>query len=111
LQADFEPIFRNPHALTIAANFWPRKVDKRRFPTTRKQYQIDKDTTVVGYEHRPDGPVRGQIILLHGLEGSANGGYILSFAQEALVRGFFVHRLNFRTCGGTEQLCQTTYHS
>ncbi len=93
------------------ANFWPRKIDERRFPVTRKQYQIDNQTTIVSYEHQPDGPERGQIVLLHGLEGSADAGYILSFAQEALLRGFVVHRLNFRTCGGTEKLCQTTYHS
>jgi predicted alpha/beta-fold hydrolase len=111
LQADFEPIFRNAHALTIAANFWPREIDQRRFPATRKQYQIDHDTTVVGYEHQPEMPARGQIMLLHGLEGSADAGYIRSFAQEALMRGFVVHRLNFRTCGGTEKLCRTTYHS
>jgi len=34
-----------------------------------------------------------------------------SFAQAALVRGFGVHRLNSRTCGGTEELCETMYHS
>jgi hypothetical protein len=48
---------------------------------------------------------------LHGLEGSANAGYIQSFAQAALERGFGVHRLNMRTCGGTEELCETMYHS
>ena len=62
-------------------------------------------------EHQPDPPVRGQIVFLHGLEGSANAGYIASFAQEALTRGFGVHRLNLRTCGGTEELCETMYHS
>lgn len=111
MQADFQPILRNPHALTIAANFWPRKIDERRFPVTRKQYQIDSDTTVLAYEHHPQGPARGQIVLLHGLEGSAEAGYIQSFGQEALERGFAVHRLNFRTCGGTEKMCRTTYHS
>ena len=50
-------------------------------------------------------------MLLHGLEGSANSGYCLSFTQSALTRGFGVHRLNMRTCGGTEELCETTYHS
>lgn len=34
-----------------------------------------------------------------------------SFSQEALLRGFAVHRVNFRTCGDTEELCETTYHS
>jgi len=48
---------------------------------------------------------------MHGLEGCADAGYILSFAQEALLRGFGVHRMNFRTCGGTEDLCETMYHS
>lgn len=27
------------------------------------------------------------------------------------MRGFGVHRLNMRTCGGTEELCETMYHS
>ncbi|HEY6989516.1 MAG TPA: alpha/beta fold hydrolase, partial [Bryobacteraceae bacterium] len=52
-----------------------------------------------------------QIVLLHGLEGSAAAGYFASFTQEALVRGYGVHRLNMRTCGGTENLCETMYHS
>jgi uncharacterized protein len=50
-------------------------------------------------------------VFLHGLEGSADAGYIASFSQEALMRGFGVHRLNLRTCGGTEELCDTMYHS
>jgi predicted alpha/beta-fold hydrolase len=45
------------------------------------------------------------------LEGSAAAGYIQSFSQAALLRGFGVHRLNLRTCGGTEELCETMYHS
>lgn len=48
---------------------------------------------------------------MHGLEGSAEAGYIASLSQEALTRGFGVHRLNLRTCGGTEELCETMYHS
>lgn len=66
---------------------------------------------MVALEHQPLEPARGQIVLLHGLEGSAEAGYFASFAQEALVRGYGVHRLNMRTCGGTEDLCETMYHS
>jgi hypothetical protein len=62
-------------------------------------------------EHQPTDRARGQIVFLHGLEGSADAGYIASFAQDALLRGFAVHRLNLRTCGGTEDLCDTMYHS
>lgn len=62
-------------------------------------------------EHQPLGEPSGQIVFLHGLEGSADAGYIASFAQAALLRGFGVHRMNLRTCGGTEELCETMYHS
>ncbi|MBV9301361.1 MAG: alpha/beta fold hydrolase [Acidobacteriaceae bacterium] len=108
---EFEPLLRNPHLLTIAANFWPRKIDQRRFPPVREHYQIDSTTTILVIEHQPEATSRGQIVLLHGLEGSADAGYIQSLAQEALIHGFGVHRVNSRTCGGTEGLCETSYHS
>jgi hypothetical protein len=111
LRDDFQPLFRNPHVLTIAGNFWPRKIDEQRFPAIRREYRIAERTTVVALEHRPLTEPRGEIVLLHGLEGSSDAGYIASFSQEALTRGFGVHRLNMRTCGGTETLCETMYHS
>ncbi|MFL6352388.1 MAG: YheT family hydrolase [Bryobacteraceae bacterium] len=77
----------------------------------RKQYRIDAATSILVLEHQPSVAAKGQIVFLHGLEGSANAGYIRSLAQEALVRGFGVHRANFRTCGGTEDICETSYHS
>ena len=108
---DFQPIFGNAHLLTIAGNFWPRKIDGQRFPAIRREYKIADRITVIAQEHRPLTQSRGEIVLLHGLEGSSDAGYIASFAQEALTRGFGVHRLNLRTCGGTETLCETMYHS
>jgi len=111
LQRDFQPLFHNPHLLTIAGNFWPRKIDEDRFPPVCRQYQIDQQTSILVYEHQPEAPPRGQIVCIHGLEGSANAGYILSLCQAALLRGFGVHRMNLRSCGGTEHLCQTMYHS
>jgi uncharacterized protein len=85
--------------------------DQVRFPAVRKDYCIDSKTTVVAFEHQPLGNPRGQIVLLHGLEGSADAGYITSFAQHALEHGFGAHRLNMRSCGNTEQLCETMYHA
>ncbi|HEY1950441.1 MAG TPA: alpha/beta fold hydrolase [Bryobacteraceae bacterium] len=112
---DFQPIFGNAHLLTLAGNFWPRKIDERRFPAIRREYKIAERVTVIALEHRPllapGDASRGEIVLLHGLEGSSEAGYIASFAQEALTRGFGIHRLNMRTCGGTETLCETMYHS
>jgi predicted alpha/beta-fold hydrolase len=108
---DFQPLLRNPHALTVLANYWPRKIDLARFPSKRVEYRIDSSTRIITFEHQPEGPSRGSILFAHGLEGSADAGYIQSFAQTALLRGFTVHRMNLRTCGGTEELCETMYHS
>lgn len=63
------------------------------------------------FEHQPQRITGKQIALLHGLEGCADAGYISSFSQHALERGYGVHRVNLRTCGGTEDLCETLYHS
>jgi len=107
----FQPLLSHPHLLTIAGNFWPRAIDTVRFPAKRIEYIIDPQTTVVAFEHQPIGHARGQIVFLHGLEGSSEAGYIASFSQQALQRGYGVHRLNMRTCGGTEVLAETMYHS
>ncbi|MFL6466311.1 MAG: YheT family hydrolase [Bryobacteraceae bacterium] len=111
MNPDFKPLIRNPHLSTIAGNFWRRTLDEQRYPVTRKLYKIDRQTTIVSLQQQPAAPAQGQIIFLHGLEGSAEAGYIKSFSQTALERGFGVHRLNLRTCGGTEELCETMYHS
>jgi len=110
LTSDFSPLFHNSHIATIAGNYWHRKIDEIRFPARRVEYKVGPDVTVVAYEHQPENPM-GQIVLLHGLEGSSNGGYIVSFTQAALKCGFGVHRLNMRSCGGTEHLSATMYHS
>lgn len=107
----FIPIVRNPHLLTIASNFWPRQIDESQFPPARRVYETAPHTKILVVEHQPPGTHRGQILLLHGLEGSGDAGYIRSFAQAALLRGFGVHRSNMRTCGGTESLSETMYHS
>ena len=59
---------------------------------------------------RPEGAVRGDIVLVHGLEGSSDAGYMRGVANVALDAGFGAHRLNLRTCGGTEHLASTGYH-
>ena len=60
---------------------------------------------------RPHGEARGEIFMVHGLEGSGEAGYIRSLSTAALRAGFAAHRFHMRTCGGTEHLCQTLYHA
>jgi predicted alpha/beta-fold hydrolase len=107
----FRPFFRNPHLSTLAGNFWPRRLDEARFPTRAVLYQTEPATQVLVHENRPPGPVRGEALLLHGLEGSSAGGYMVSLAQNLLEAGYAVHRVNMRGCGDTEHLTDTLYHA
>ncbi len=107
----FHPLVSNPDLLTIAANFWPRHLDTASFPVRSRYYQTEADVQVRVEEQRPDGQCRGEFVLIHGLESSSEAGYLRSMAQAALEAGFAVHRMNLRTCGGTEHLCKTMYHA
>ena len=107
----FEPIARNPHVLTILGNFWPRGHDFSAYPEQRRLVRTDADTQVLVVTQRPAGVARGQVVLLHGLEGSGESGYMRSMAWDALQAGYIVHRFHMRTCGGTAHLCKTLYHA
>ncbi len=75
------------------------------------RYETEAGVSVLVHEQRPEGRCRGEVVLVHGLEGSSEGGYMLSMAYTALQAGFAVHRVNSRGCGGTESWCQTLYHA
>ncbi len=107
----FDPLVRNPHALTILGNFWPRDYDFSPYPMERRLVQTEPETQVLVQTQRPGGTVVGEVVLLHGLEGGGDAGYIRSMAFHALEAGFVVHRFHMRTCGGTEKLCKTLYHA
>jgi uncharacterized protein len=107
----FEPFFKNPHLSTMAGNFWSRpKVDER-WPVEAVIYRTEPDVEVLVHSQRPEGPPRGEIILVHGLEGSSAAGYARSMSYAALEAGYATHRFNMRSCGGTENLALTNYHS
>jgi uncharacterized protein len=107
----FEPLFRNPHILTVLGNFWPRKYDFARFRAEERLIRTDAETQVLVHTQHPLVPAAGEVVLLHGLEGSGEAGYIRSMAWDALNAGFIAHRFHMRTCGGTAALCKTLYHA
>jgi len=55
--------------------------------------------------------MRGTLVALHGLGGSAESGYMRRTGAAALARGWAVARVNLRTCGGTEALSSTLYNA
>jgi uncharacterized protein len=110
---EFAPLrgLRNPHLMTIAANFW-----RRRFPrlpaSEQRTFETEAGSRVRGDCHWQKQPrEHPTLVLLHGLEGSSESGYMLGAAEKAYVAGFNVVRLNQRNCGGTEKLTPTLYHS
>jgi predicted alpha/beta-fold hydrolase len=107
----FEPLFTNPHLQTILSHYWPRPGEERCFPLESRRYRTEPDVEVLVESQRPPGPVRGEIVMVHGLESSGAAGYVRSLAGAALRAGFAAHRFNLRTCGGTESWCQTLYHA
>jgi len=108
----FVPLFRNPHLLTIAGNYWPRPQAERRFPVSARLYETEPGVQVLVHSQHPQADPVAQVFVVHGLEGSSDAGYARSFAHAALQAGYAVHRFNMRSCGGTEHLSgRVLYHS
>jgi len=110
---EFTPLgpIRNTHLMTIAAALWRRRFP--RLPTgVTRIFETEPGTQVSGVCHWQRSPQsHPTIVLLHGLEGSSESGYILGTAEKAFQAGFNVVRANQRNCGGTEKLTPTLYHS
>lgn len=104
----YVPLFPSGHLLTAAAHYWPRP--RLRHPGETRYFRTEPDVQVRAEVHHHPSP-RAILILLHGLEGSSEAGYIVSMASAALDAGISVVRLNMRSCGGTERLCRTLYHA
>lgn len=108
----------NGHVQTLAGNFLPRKLG---LPEPERLL-VEVDGPVNGYGpsyvlchcHWQPEEVRARrltLILVHGLEGSSNSQYMIGNTARALAAGFNVVRMNMRSCGGTDEICPTIYHS
>jgi predicted alpha/beta-fold hydrolase len=108
--APFVPIVTDPHLLTVLGNFWPRKFDFSAYPERSQLYRTEPDVQVLVQSQRPAKPV-AELVMVHGLEGSGEAGYMRTLAHTALHNNIATHRFNMRTCGGTAKLCPTLYHA
>lgn len=108
-------LFRNAHAQTLLGYFHPRRFNLRFFAAGEARlFAVAPNVQIKAYCHWQTGYLRRAnpiLVLVHGLEGSSDSVYILSVASNAFKAGFNVLRLNLRTCGGTEHLTTTLYHS
>jgi uncharacterized protein len=81
------------------------------WPVESVVYQTEPDVRVLIHSQRPTGTPKGELILVHGLEGSSASGYARSMVHAALQRGWATHRFNMRGCGGADELALSGYHA
>jgi predicted alpha/beta-fold hydrolase len=112
----FEPCrgLANGHLQTIVGNFLPRPAFRLAVDSETVEVDPADGSRVLCHCHWQPEAVRAAqltLILVHGLEGSSDSRYIQGIAARAWEAGCNIIRLNMRTCGGTETLSPTLYHS
>lgn len=102
------------HLQTIVGNFLPRPA--LRLAAHAETVEVDPadGSRVLCLCHWQPEPVRARrltLVLVHGLEGSSDSRYVHGITGRAWAAGMNIVRMNMRTCGGTETLTPTLYHS
>jgi predicted alpha/beta-fold hydrolase len=107
------PLFRGGHAQTLVGYAHARRAIMRESARDEARlFETAPGVRVMArcrWQSRPDGSPT--LVLVHGLEGSSESRYMLGTADKAYRAGFNTLRTNIRTCGGTETLAETLYHS
>jgi len=97
--------------MTLAATYWLRHFSFQS-ATEDRYFETEPGTRILARcNWQPEPQRRPTLVLVHGLEGSSESGYMLGTAARALEAGFNVIRLNQRNCGGTDHLSPTLYNS
>ena len=101
---------RGGHVQTIASFLLPR-----RFAVTAPEerlVEVEPGIQVLCHCHwQTERRSALTVIIIHGLEGSSESNYMLGIAEKGMAAGMNVIRMNQRTCGGTDRLAPTLYHS
>ena len=106
------PWLRHPHAMTLAAAFWPRHLSRFHKSGVGRLFQVEKDSQVLGHCHWQNKPLEhSTLVIVHGLEGSSQSSHVLGLAFKAHALSMNVVRLNLRNCGGTIHLTPTLYNA
>jgi uncharacterized protein len=118
--AEFVPRrwLRSGHLQTLAGNFLPRRLqlpdpEPLLVEVEGPQNGYGASQVLCHCHWQPEAVRRRRltVVLVHGLEGSSNSKYVLGNTARALAAGMNVVRMNMRTCGGTDGLSPTIYHS
>ncbi len=109
---------RGGHAQTLLGNFWRRPPLASRPEAEAVTVDASEGSRVLCHCHWQRYSQSGRVLadrltllVVHGLEGSSNSGYVRGITDLALRAGCNVIRMNMRNCGGTENWTPTLYHS
>lgn len=95
---------------TIAGFFLPRNISL--VPAESRLIEVEAGIHVLCHCYwQRDRCSARTVIVVHGLEGSSESLYMLGIAEKGLAAGMNVVLMNQRTCGGTDKLAPTLYHS
>lgn len=114
IDSNFKPArwLQNPHAQTVFASLpwvWPAIPELRRQELNLPDGDITAvDWPVAGDDLPPTAPL---LIILHGLEGSAESNYARMLMQRALGLGWRTCVLHFRDCGDYRNRLPRRYHA
>ena len=106
----FEPApgLRNPHLQTVVG-----RIVRQRFEPQYERVRLDTDDgdfIDLDLWRGPEAP-SGLCLLLHGLEGSAHSGYMVTTSEALAAAGIQAVALNFRSCSGEPNRLPGAYHS
>src|SRR5204863_725646 len=90
---------RNRHAQTLLGNFLPRQ--RTLPPSEERLFQLEEDIQVLCHCNWQAGEQKHRaltVIIVHGLEGSAESQYVIGTGSKAWVAGMNVVRMNMRNC-------------
>ena len=101
---------RNPHLQTLGA----RMLRPGRSVSFRRERWETPDGDFLDLDFVADAPESGEaptIVVLHGLEGCSESGYVQQTCRELALRGLAPVALNFRSRGGEPNRRRRFYHS
>ncbi|MCE2797137.1 MAG: YheT family hydrolase [Planctomyces sp.] len=96
---------------TVVASLFPGKVP---LPgTVPRHLRLPDDDRAVLHDDMPGSWQRGDhvVLLLHGLSGSHQSGYMVRLAARLVAIGVRVFRMDHRGCGAAAQLARSPYHA
>jgi len=106
------PLLSNGHLMTIVPTFIPRKFPELAESERRRIFEVSPGVKILTHCHWQHERLKHPtLILVHGLEGSADSHSVLGLTVKALARGFNIVRMNMRNCGGTFHMTPTLYDS